>query len=185
MVCSLWIFRLEFFGPRSLSLSLGEGARRILRPACRDRISLNNPPIRGLFGENREISVRPRVRGGLGRTQTHGNNQILSAKVRQLSAYEVQRGIFKRVAPPSPVHPPRHEVAFAERRLVPTRFNHHPSRMHGLMRNKRSKHYYRPAPSVVAARARSRAAAETSVSGIRNAKAPSKTTAILRSTCAN
>jgi hypothetical protein len=37
---------------------------------CRDRISLNNPPIRGLFDESREISVRPRMRGGAERTRT-------------------------------------------------------------------------------------------------------------------
>jgi len=41
--------------------------------------------------------------GRVGRFRTHVNNQRLSVKVRQLSAFEAQRGIFKRVAP-LPVH---------------------------------------------------------------------------------
>src|SRR6476620_6758246 len=39
-------------------------------PLQRQNLARQTPPIRGLFGENREISVRPRVRGGLGRTRT-------------------------------------------------------------------------------------------------------------------
>jgi hypothetical protein len=37
--------------------------------------------------------------GGPGRFRTCGRIQGLSAKVRQLSAFEAQRGIFTRVAP--------------------------------------------------------------------------------------
>src|SRR5262249_8179493 len=41
-----------------------ETAVKVQKRCCRDRTSLNNPALWGVFGENREISVRPRVRGG-------------------------------------------------------------------------------------------------------------------------
>ena len=41
-----------------------ERASKVQERRCGDRISLSNPPIQGLFDENREISVRPRVCGG-------------------------------------------------------------------------------------------------------------------------
>src|ERR1700739_2655950 len=47
-----------------------ERASKVQERRCGDRISLSNPPIQGLFDENREISVRPRVCGGAERTRT-------------------------------------------------------------------------------------------------------------------
>jgi hypothetical protein len=48
-----------------------ERASKVQERRCGDRISLSNPPIQGLFDENREISVRPRVcGGGRSRSQT-------------------------------------------------------------------------------------------------------------------
>ena len=41
-----------------------ERASKVQERRCGDRISLSNPPIQGLFDENREISVRTRMRGG-------------------------------------------------------------------------------------------------------------------------
>jgi hypothetical protein len=58
------IFRAETKRPKRLRK--GQGHRG------RDNVSLNNPPIRGLFDGNREISVRKRVRGGPERTRTPG-----------------------------------------------------------------------------------------------------------------
>jgi hypothetical protein len=47
-----------------------ETASKVQGRRCRGEISLDNPPISELFGENREISVRPRMRGGAERTRT-------------------------------------------------------------------------------------------------------------------
>src|SRR5262249_25607267 len=60
-----------------------ETAVKIQKRRCGDRISLNNPAHSGVFGENREISVRPRVRGGgrsLYRTGLQPSNSLLAGK---------------------------------------------------------------------------------------------------------
>ncbi len=58
-----------------------------------------NPANSALLAQSCEISGSEKVRGGPGRSRTCGRDQGLSAKVRQLSAFEAQRGFFTRVAP--------------------------------------------------------------------------------------
>ena len=69
------------------------------RDHCRDMTHASNPANSALLAQSWEISVCEKVRGGPGRFRTCGRYQGLSAKVRQLSAFEAQRGIFTRVAP--------------------------------------------------------------------------------------
>jgi hypothetical protein len=45
-------------------------AAKVQESHCRDRARANNPANSGLFAENQEISVRPRVRGGAERCRT-------------------------------------------------------------------------------------------------------------------
>ena len=47
-----------------------ETASKVQGRRCRDKISLSNPANSGLVAENREISVRARMRGGAERTRT-------------------------------------------------------------------------------------------------------------------
>jgi hypothetical protein len=65
-----------------------ERASKVQERRCGDRISLSNPPIQGLFDENREISVRPRVCGGPGRTRTSSQavmRAVTAGKFQQFS----------------------------------------------------------------------------------------------------
>jgi len=60
-------------------------------------MSLNNPPIRGYFGENREISVRPRVRGGAGRTRTPNQavmKQVALRTIRDKISASKRKGLW-------------------------------------------------------------------------------------------
>ena len=75
-----------------------ETASKVQGRRCRDKISLSNPANSGLIAENREISVRARVRGGPGRTRTA--NQIVmkwsrrSPSAAWLGAYATAPGDF-------------------------------------------------------------------------------------------
>ena len=80
----------EFLGQRQTARKTPElKARR-----SGDKTYSRNPANSGLIAESREISGRPKMRGGPGRTRTCRRNQRLRAKVRQLSTFEGERRIF-------------------------------------------------------------------------------------------
>ena len=72
---SLCFRETELCAQRRMRRNTSEGQTTSLQ---RPRPSRTTQPIRGLFGENREISVRPRVRGGPGRIQT-SNQPVMRA----------------------------------------------------------------------------------------------------------
>src|SRR6516162_5196133 len=68
-----------------------ETAVKVQKRRCRDRISINNPAHWGLFGENREISVRTEVRGGARRTRTKDPDSFIDGARRDRCVAEAAR----------------------------------------------------------------------------------------------
>ena len=60
-----------------------ETAVKVQRPRCRDKISLTAHS--GLFGENREISISVRMRGGPGRRSTIGFSDVIDIDAGRLT----------------------------------------------------------------------------------------------------